>query len=211
RLFGPDTPGQVSPCPALAKDFPAAGIQVTVKGDNTYGGASSMPPVEFTPKEPGTYHWVAEYAGDPPNTKEATHNTHCSNPKESVTVARSATKPTPEESNGTPISAPLSIGKGTVGVEDKAEVTVEGTSTWSGTVQFELCGPIAPADTSQTCDGKTNVGTKIGGANPVSNGASTVTSPLVTITSAGEYCWRAVVSDGGGPTSADSTPRARFP
>src|SRR5262249_8343912 len=104
----------------------------------------------------------------------------------------SETKTTPEDASGTPISAPLSIGKGTVGVEDKAEVTVKGTSTWSGTVQFELCGPIPSTDTSQTCDGTTNVGTKIGGAKEVSNTANVVTSPLVTVTSVGKYCWRAV-------------------
>jgi hypothetical protein len=34
----------------------------TVSGDGTYG------PVSFTPDAPGTYHWVASYGGDLPNT-----------------------------------------------------------------------------------------------------------------------------------------------
>src|SRR5262249_17314573 len=134
KLYGPDAANQTG-CPALAAGFPEGGIAVAVSGDGTYG------PVEFTPQSPGTYHWVAEYSGDPPNTNATTHHPDCSDTKESVTVASSETKTTPENSKGEKISS-LSIGEGTVEAEDKAEVTVEGTSTWKGTVQFELCGPI---------------------------------------------------------------------
>ena len=31
-------------------------------------------PVSFTPDAPGTYHWVATYNGDLPNTLASTHN-----------------------------------------------------------------------------------------------------------------------------------------
>jgi hypothetical protein len=39
---------------------------VNVNGDGTYG------PVSFTPDAPGTYHWVATYGGDSPNTNPST-------------------------------------------------------------------------------------------------------------------------------------------
>lgn len=52
----------------------------TVSGDGTYG------PVSFTPDAPGTYHWVASYGGDPPNTNSTTHNNACNDPNEAVVV-----------------------------------------------------------------------------------------------------------------------------
>ncbi|EWT00075.1 hypothetical protein N865_18020 [Intrasporangium oryzae NRRL B-24470] len=53
---------------------------VNVSGDNTYG------PVSFTPDAPGTYHWVASYSGDSPNTLKTDHNTACNDTNEDVVV-----------------------------------------------------------------------------------------------------------------------------
>jgi hypothetical protein len=53
---------------------------VSVSGDNTYG------PVSFTPDAPGTYHWVASYGGDSPNTGGTDHNTACDDTAEDVVV-----------------------------------------------------------------------------------------------------------------------------
>jgi hypothetical protein len=53
---------------------------VTVNGDGTYG------PVSFKPTQPGTYHWVATYSGDSPNTNGTDHNTNCSDTNEDVVV-----------------------------------------------------------------------------------------------------------------------------
>ncbi|MGW5241357.1 hypothetical protein ACWEOW_20660 [Monashia sp. NPDC004114] len=53
---------------------------VSVSGDNTYG------PVSFTPDAPGTYHWVASYGGDSPNTLGTTHNAACDDTNEDVVV-----------------------------------------------------------------------------------------------------------------------------
>jgi hypothetical protein len=53
---------------------------VAVSGDGVYG------PVSFTPDAPGTYHWVASYGGDTPNTNPSSHNLLCNDPNESVVV-----------------------------------------------------------------------------------------------------------------------------
>jgi hypothetical protein len=70
KAFGPDN------CTTVA--FTSAAIPVS--GDGTYG------PVSFTPTAIGTYHWVATYTGDPPNTNSTSHNTACSDTNEDVVV-----------------------------------------------------------------------------------------------------------------------------
>src|SRR5439155_24189634 len=73
----------------------------------------------------------------------------------------STTVTTPLDGAGNAIPAGgLSIGTGSVSVKDQAVVTVNGTDSFGGTVTFYLCGPIAASNPSQTCDGKTNGGTK---------------------------------------------------
>ena len=52
-------------CTVLATGTGTNPQTVTVSGDGTYG------PVSFTPDAPGTYHWVATYHGDSPNTLAA--------------------------------------------------------------------------------------------------------------------------------------------
>lgn len=53
----------------------------SVNGDGSYG------PVSFTPTAVGTYHWVASYTGDAPNTLPTTHNSACTDAAEDVTVS----------------------------------------------------------------------------------------------------------------------------
>jgi hypothetical protein len=61
-------------------------------------------------------------------------------------------------------------------------VLVTGTTTWAGSVQFHLRGPIgSPLEVS----------TDIGSPVAASNNNSTVTSPSASITAAGDYCWSA--------------------
>jgi hypothetical protein len=75
-----------------------------------------------------------------------------------------------------------SIGTGSVQVSDSATVKVTGVTTWDGTVQFHLRGPIgSPLEAS----------TDIGGPVAVSNLNSTVQSNTATVTAAGDYCWSA--------------------
>jgi hypothetical protein len=80
------------------------------------------------------------------------------------------------------ITGSTSIGTGSVSVSDSATVEVTGVSTWNGTVQFHLRGPIGAAN---------EVSTDIGGPVAVSNSTPTVQSDTATVTAVGDYCWSA--------------------
>jgi hypothetical protein len=112
---------------------------------------------------------------------------------------------TPKQADGTTNIPPsgLSIGTGSVGVTDLAVVTATGATTDpTGTVTFFLCGPIA---TGNCATGGTQVGAvkTLNGGTP-GDATSTATSDLVTVTSAGRYCFRGHYSgDGLYPPSDD--------
>jgi hypothetical protein len=85
----------------------------------------------------------------------------------------------------------VTIGTGAAGVNvtDSANLTVEGADTWSGTLHFFLCGPIATG----TCG---TGGVEIDDVVP-SNGTAVnqdtvmpVLSAPAHLTSVGRYCWR---------------------
>jgi hypothetical protein len=97
---------------------------------------------------------------------------------------KTTVKTTPTDASGNPVPAGgFSIGTGSVNVADHANVTVDGVSTWSGNVQFSLCGPSATDCTSG--------GTTIGSPVPIDNTTSQpISSPTATVTSVGTYCWR---------------------
>jgi hypothetical protein len=80
------------------------------------------------------------------------------------------------------VTGSTSIGAGSVTVHDSASVTVTGVSTWAGTVQFRLRGPIG-----STLETATNVGAPVA----VSSSTPTVQSPAASVTAAGDYCWSA--------------------
>jgi hypothetical protein len=73
KLYGPDN------CTSLAYTSPA----VTVSGNGTYG----TPDPHFVPTAAGTYHWVAVYSGNLPNTTGTDHNTACTDAAEDVVVS----------------------------------------------------------------------------------------------------------------------------
>ncbi|MGH3083625.1 MAG: hypothetical protein ACRDNP_06105, partial [Gaiellaceae bacterium] len=80
----------------------------------------------------------------------------------------------------------VTIGTGAAGVDvtDSANLTVEGVDTWSGTLHFFLCGPIATG----TCD---TGGLEIGSGTPVNQDTvMPVLSGSANLTSVGRYCWR---------------------
>ncbi len=95
---------------------------------------------------------------------------------------------TPQTGDGGSISAPLSIGTGSVTVRDHAVVTVGGSSTFGGSVQFSLCGPLDLASTSNCATGGTAIGSPVSVSNP---SPATANSAVTTLTSVGRYCWRA--------------------
>ena len=72
-LYGPSDTG----CGAL---FGTVTPATAVSGDGTYG------PVSLTPTAIGTYHWVASYSGDSPNTLATDHNAACTDTAEDVVV-----------------------------------------------------------------------------------------------------------------------------
>jgi hypothetical protein len=90
---------------------------------------------------------------------------------------------------------------GTLTVTDSAAVTVEGVDSFTGQVEFHLCGPFALDATTRCESGGVPAGTKPLTAN------GTVVSDIMTVTEVGRYCWRADFSASdppGIPPSSDS-------
>jgi hypothetical protein len=111
----------------------------------------------------------------------------------SFEVCEAELKTTPKDGTGGDISdtdddglPEVTIGTGDAGVDvtDSANLTVEGANTWSGTLHFFLCGPIA----SGTCD---TGGLEIGTGTAVNQDTvMPVVSDSANLTSVGRYCWR---------------------
>jgi hypothetical protein len=104
---------------------------VNVSGDGTYG------PVSFTPDAPGTYHWVASYSGDLPNTTATSHNSSCDDANEDVVVRQIPTEIKTKQSwipndtaTVTATSGNLAAG-GTVSFNLYANATCDGTALYS--------------------------------------------------------------------------------
>ena len=120
-----------------------------------------------------------------------------------ISNCESTTVTTPKDGTGADIpSGGLSIGTGVVGVQDSAEVSLQGgTATPAGSVAFSLCKVDAPA----LCD---SGGTSVGSTDLTGTGYPvTVVSPTAYVTSVGRYCWRAEFtgdSENGIPGSSDS-------
>jgi hypothetical protein len=95
---------------------------------------------------------------------------------------------TPKDGAGNDIPAGgLSIGTGSVTVKDSALLTVTGTSDFTGTMSFFICGPITSPATCST-------GGVSAGSVPANANGTYVSPNTTTLTSAGRYCWRAVFS-----------------
>jgi hypothetical protein len=96
-----------------------------------------------------------------------------------------------------------------VAVRDQAVITVDGSDDpFGGTVKFFLCGPLALNSTSNCQTGGVQIGAAAGETVSGDNGTATVNSAIATLTSVGDYCWRAEYSgdaDAGIPASSDPT------
>jgi hypothetical protein len=164
KLYGPSDSG--------CGDLVHTSNPVTVSGDGTYG------PVQFTPTEPGNYHWVAEYSGNLPNTNGTTHNTACDDPNEDVTV----------------VSVPSSLTSAQTWVpSDSVTVSAGAGGPLDGTVSFEFF-------TNGTCDGDSTFSTTkdVSGASP-----QTVQSGNAPAqTASGSFSWR-VSYDSDNPAQED--------
>ncbi len=88
-------------------------------------------------------------------------------------------------------------------VTDSANLGVTGISTWSGSLDFYLCGPSAV-----TCSSST--GTHIGSTMAVNQSTPNLTaiqSDAATVTSVGNYCWAGVFTSAtnGVPSQTDAS------
>ncbi len=106
---------------------------VPVSGDDTYLSG------DYTPASAGTYHWVAAYSGDTPNTNSVTGA--CTDENETTVVTPKQPAITTEATNGS-VGAPLGSA-----IDDTAHLT--GTSAdpdasdADGTITFTAYGPFA--------------------------------------------------------------------
>ena len=87
-----------------------------------------------------------------------------------------------------------------VQVQDQAVLTVSGITSFSGSISYHLCGATASTSTA-TCDtGGVDVGSTTG-----ITASGTYYSPVVTVTAAGRYCFRA---DFSGDSSLGVPPKS---
>jgi len=128
---------------------------------------------------------------------------------------------TPKAADGTTNLSPdsnannlveTSIGTGSVQVTDSADFSVNGTDTFTGTLKFYICGPIAnPSGCAVTINNDGSVTTNGVDATKAANNPvtanGTFTSNPVTLTKAGRYCWASVFISGtsGVPNAQDSS------
>lgn len=120
-------------------------------------------------------------------------------------------------------SIPAEPGEASVTVQDKTDITVSGIGSFNSSnsqnLTWHICGPTAPTST-QLCDGSTATSTPACSTLPaiscvgVAVGSTSITaagtydSPVVTLTEAGRYCFRAEFagdSTAGVPGSSDSS------
>lgn len=156
---------------------------VTVSGDGTYG------PVSFTPDAPGTYHWVATYSGDSPNTRASlASDSPCPDGSETVVVRQIPTA----------ISTAQSVYP-----NDSATITssVAGNSLpTTGTVSFTLYGPTSGQTALQNCQAGGSTGslysqtlTNVGGAHSVTVSTTNTTTAVNT---SDTYYWLVTYTPG---------------
>ena len=95
----------------------------------------------------------------------------------------------------------LSIGTGSVSVTDSAVLDVSGSANFTGTLSFNICGPIAAPATCATG------GVPIASVSNPITADGTYSSAAATLTSVGRYCWRANFTSGttGVPSAFDSS------
>jgi prealbumin domain-containing protein len=157
---------------------------VNAAGNCVNDAAGSTFPPSFTNLSPGTYT-VDEttvpsgYSKDPnmPQTFVLAAN-------ETKTITATDIKLVSHVTTASTPTGSVPIDGGSVLTSDSATVTVNAT-TWAGSVQFHLRGPIgSPLEAS----------VDIGGPVAVSNSTPTVPSQTATVTAAGNYCWSAHVT-----------------
>jgi len=151
KLYGPSD----TACGALV--YTSSGVSVAGNGDYT---------ASYTPTAPGTYHWVASYGGNAPNTLSALHNGDCTDSAETVVVTT-----TPSSLTSTQRWVP----------NDSVTVSAAAGGNLAGSVTFTLF-------TGGTCSGSQVYTTSVGvsGASPVTVSTANTTA----VTASGSYSWQ---------------------
>ncbi len=167
KLYGPDD------CTTLAYTSPT----VAVSGN----GAYNSPTPQFVPTAAGTYHWVAVYSGNLPNTNGTDHNTGCTDANEDVVVN----------------TVPSSLTSAQKWVpNDSVTVSATAGGNLAGTVSFDL---YATDDCSGTAIYSTTAA--VAGASPQTVSTSNTTAVLVS----GSFSWK-VSYDSTNPAQQDIGP-----
>jgi hypothetical protein len=153
KLFGPDN------CTTLAYTSAA----VTVSGDGSY----NTPNPQFVPTAGGTYHWVAVYSGNSPNTNGTTHNSACDDADEDVVV--------------TSVASSLTSAQRWVPNDSVTVTAPAGSGNLAGTVSFAL---YASGDCTGTAIYSTTA--SVSGASPQTVSTSNTTAR----TASGDFSWK---------------------
>jgi hypothetical protein len=131
KLYGPGD------CTTVAYTSPP----VTVSGN----GTSTTPDPQFVPTSGGTYHWVAVYSGNAPNTNGTTHNATCTESNEDVVVtsvpSSMATTQTWVPNDAATISAPAGSGS----LAGNVTFSLYASSDCSGTAIYTTTAAVAGA------------------------------------------------------------------
>lgn len=168
-LYGPDS------CSVAAYTSTA----VPVNGDGTY----STPEPQFMPTEAGTYHWVAAYTGNSPNTNATDHNTACDDADEDVVV------------NTVPSS--MTTAQSWV-PNDSMTLTASAGGAMTGTAYFALY-PNADCDEADDPIYTAEI------AVPGPNGQTVSTANTTAVTASGSFSWL-VSYDSTNPAQDDIGP-----
>jgi hypothetical protein len=171
-----------SSCSVLATGTGTNPQTQSVSGDGTYG------PVSFTPDAPGTYHWVASYGGDSPNTN-ASSPSACLDENEDVVVEQIPTNIKTRQSWYPNDTANVSAASGNLGGGGSVAFSLYDNATCSGTALYTETKSITGGSPSETVS-TNNITFQIttGYDDPA---AST----------AGPYSWKVVYTPAAGDTA----------
>lgn len=153
-----------------------------VSGDGSYG------PVSFTPDAPGTYHWVASYSGDAPNTN-ASSPSACLDENEDVVVRQIPTDIKTRQSWYPNDTANVSATIGNLASGGTVKFSLYDNATCDGTALFSETKTItggSPSEAVSTNNTTFNITTGYDDA------AGSV---------AGPYSWKVVYTPAAGDTA----------
>jgi hypothetical protein len=161
---------------------------VNVSGNGTYG------PVSFTPDAPGTYHWVASYSGDSPNTNPTSHNQACDDTNEDVVVRQIKTQIKTKQSWIPNDTAEVKAETGNLGAGGTVAFSLYDNSTCSGSALYSENVNVTGGNPTETLS-TSNAGSDHGGLT-ITTGFTDAAGTL-----AGPYSWKVVYTPSGSDTA----------